>query len=98
MPNRPEVLSSLNIILSYTCILQLQLANRRVLWIRFRLWTPVINRASVRTAVTVDSMLMNWQQPCTSPTTHAGVQAISACSDVCDPGQVHVIVPSNVKV
>jgi len=29
-------------------------------------------RASDRTAGTDDALLMSWQQPCTSPTTHAG--------------------------
>src|SRR6218665_295287 len=29
---------------------------------------------------TGDALFMSWQQPCTSPTTHAEVQAISICS------------------
>src|SRR6218665_3646793 len=49
------------------------------------------------TAGTGDARLMNRQQPYTSPTTHAGVQAISICgwskicSDVYGSGDVHAI-------
>jgi len=57
-----------------------------------------------RTAGTGDALLMSWQQPCTSPTIRAGVQVISTCgwlkicSGVCSSGDVHVLVPTNVKL
>jgi len=50
---------------------------------------------------------MSWQQPCTSPTTHAGVQAISVCDwskiimQRCvgyGSADVHVVVPTNVNL
>jgi len=47
---------------------------------------------------------MSWQQSCTSPTTQAGVQAISICgwsnicSDVYGSADVHVAAPTNVKL
>src|SRR6218665_696821 len=62
------------------------------------------SRKSHRTAGTGDTLLMNWQQPCKSPTTHAGVQAISICgwskicNDVYGSGDVNVVVPTNEKL
>src|SRR6218665_395304 len=50
------------------------------------------------------ALLLSWQQSCTSPTTHAGLQAISifgwskTCNDVYSSGYVHVVVPPNVKL
>src|SRR6218665_1622849 len=50
------------------------------------------------------ALLLSWQQSSTSPITQAGVQAISICgwskicSDVYSSGDVHVAVPSNVKL
>src|SRR6218665_1590060 len=68
--NMQEVLSSLTII--YFHILQFRLV--------YRLWTSVISRflralQGLRPnalAGTGDALLMSPQQPCTSPTTHAG--------------------------
>src|SRR6218665_943810 len=53
-----------------------------------------------------EALLLSWQQSCTSPITQAGVQAISiwgwskirVCSDVYSSGDVHVAVPTNVKL
>src|SRR6218665_361959 len=50
------------------------------------------------------TLLLSWQQSCASPITQAGVQAISICgwskicSDVYSSGDVHVVVPTNVKL
>jgi len=42
-------------------------------------------RSPYRTAGIGDAPLTNWQQPCTSPTTHSEMQAISivGCSKMC---------------
>jgi len=98
--NRQECLSLLMIIFSH--ILQFQLVYRFWHWLSAPSW--VLSRTSHRTAGTGDTLLMNWQQPCKSPTTHAGVQAISICgwskicSDVYGSGDVHVVVPTNAKL
>src|SRR6218665_3357352 len=83
MPNRQEVLSSLNIIFYH--LLQLQFVYWRVHWILLRLWTSDSRfflhalRDFRLQAQAKDTPLMSWQQPCTSPTTRAGVQVISTC-------------------
>src|SRR6218665_1699241 len=65
LPNRQEVLSSLNIIFSH--ILQLHLAYRRVHWIRL-IACACGHRSSAASCVPCDA-LMNWQQPLTSTIT-----------------------------
>jgi len=96
--NRQEVLSSL---INFSHILQFQLVYS------YGLWTPVISRFTKTwdwTAGTGDALLMNWQQPYTTLTTHAGVQVISICgwSKICGnvygSENVHVVVQTNLKL
>ena len=107
LPNKQEVLSSLYI--TFFHILQLQMVYR---WIRLLLsWWAIGHSHLPLPACLVGPQTELQtpathccQQPCTSPITCAGVPAISTCgwskicSDACDLGEVHVMIPTDVEM